>query len=100
MITKYNDFCLICGRPKDDMHHCLKGHKQRHLADADGLIIPLCRSCHEQVHKRKELNVLVEIIGQLAYERQWLIEQTQLPFDDLGEEAREAFMVRYSRSYI
>lgn len=100
MITKHENLCLICSAPAVDRHHCLKGVKQRHLADADGLIIPLCRSCHEQVHKRKELNVLVEIIGQLAYERQWLIEQTQLPFDDLGEEAREAFRNRYSRSYI
>lgn len=100
MITKYNDYCLICGRPKDDMHHCLKGHKQRHLADADGLIIPLCRDCHIKVHKEKEFNVLVEIIGQLAWERDQLISNQELPFDDLSETVRENFRIRYGRSYI
>lgn len=100
MITKHENLCLICSAPAVDRHHCLKGVKQRHLADEDDLLIPLCRSCHEQVHKRKELNVLVEIIGQLAYERNYLIKTHELPFDDLGEEAREAFRNRYSRSYI
>ena len=100
MITKYNDYCLICSKPKNDMHHCLKGVKQRHLADEDGLIIPLCRECHEKVHKHKELNVLVEIIGQLAWERDQLISNQELPFDDLSEAVREDFRTRYGRSYL
>ena len=100
MITEYNDFCLICGKPKDDIHHCLKGHKQRHLADEDGLMIPLCRGCHEQVHKKKELNILVEIIGQLAYEKHYIALKRELPFENIEEEAREAFRSRYSRSYL
>jgi hypothetical protein len=100
MITKYNDFCIICGKPKDDIHHIFKGHKQRHLADEDGLMIPLCREHHSAVHQHKELNVLCEIIGQLAWEREYLIENTQLPFDDLSEEARDAFRYRYGRSYL
>ena len=100
MITKYNSYCLICAKPKDDFHHCLKGHKQRHLADEDELIIPVCRQCHEAIHKHKELNVLVEIIGQLAWERDYLIKKTELPFDDLSEEVREAFRQRYGRSYL
>ena len=56
MITNYNNYCLICAKPKDDTHHCLKGHKQRHLAEDDGLVIPVCRQCHEAIHKHKELN--------------------------------------------
>jgi Zn-finger protein len=104
MITQYDSYCLICAKPKDDIHHCLKGHKQRHLADEDGLMIPLCRECHEQVHKKKELNILVEIIGQLAWEREYLINRQILPFDDshdeISDEAREAFRTRYGRSYL
>ena len=100
MITKYMDFCIICSKPKDDVHHCFKGHKQRHLADADGLVIPVCRECHEKIHKHKELNVLVERIGQLAWEREQLISNQELPFDDLSAAVREDFRSRYGRSYI
>lgn len=102
MITKYNDYCLICGSPAEH-HHIFKGNKQRKLSDEDGLIIPLCKEHHTgnmSVHNKKELNILVEIIGQLAFERQWIINQTQLPFNDVSEEAREAFRQRYSRSYL
>ena len=100
MITKYNDYCIICGKPRQDIHHIFKGHKQRHLADEDGLMIPLCREHHEAVHQHKELNVLCEIIGQLAWERDYISEHSSLPFDDMTEEAREAFRYRYGRSYL
>lgn len=97
MITEYNDFCIICGKPRTDMHHCLKGHKQRHLAEEDELLIPLCQEHHTgnmSVHQRKELNVLCEIIGQLAYEKKKCAE-------GYGEAAaRESFRIRYGRSYL
>lgn len=103
MITKYNNYCLICGSPTVEHHHIFKGNKQRKLSDEDGLIIPLCKEHHTgnmSVHNKKELNILVEIIGQLAWERDYVINQTQLPFDEISEEAREAFRQRYSKSYL
>ena len=97
MITEYNDFCIICGRPRTDTHHIFKGHKQRHLAEEDQLLIPLCQEHHTgnmSVHQRKELNVLCEIIGQLAYEKKKCAE-------GYGEAAaRESFRIRYGRSYL
>lgn len=97
MITEYNDYCIICGKPRDDMHHVFKGHKQRHLADEDELLLPLCQEHHTgnmSVHQRKELNVLAEIIGQLAYEKRKCAE-------GYGEAAaRESFRIRYGRSYL
>ena len=102
MITKYNNYCLICGSPAEH-HHIFKGNKQRKLSDEDGLIIPLCKEHHTgnmSVHNKKELNILVEIIGQLAWERDYVINQTQLPFDEISEEAREAFRQRYGKSYL
>lgn len=102
MITKYNNYCLICGSPAEH-HHIFKGNKQRKLSDEDGLIIPLCKEHHTgnmSVHNKKELNILVEIIGQLAWERQWIITQTQFPFDEISEEARDAFRCRYGKSYL
>ena len=98
MITEYNDYCIICGRPRDDMHHVFKGHKQRHLADEDELVIPSCKEHHTNgkmaVHTAKEINVLCEIIGQLAYEKRKCAE-------GYGEgAARESFRLRYGRSYL
>ena len=97
MITEYNDYCIICGKPRTDMHHVFKGHKQRHLADEDELLLPLCREHHEgnmSVHNKKEFNVLAEIIGQLAYEKKKCAE-------GYGEAAaRESFRIRYGRSYL
>jgi hypothetical protein len=69
--------------------------------------MPLCPEHHTgnmSVHKKKELNILVEIIGQLAWEREYLINRQILPFDDshdeISDEAREAFRTRYGRSYL
>lgn len=97
MITEYNDYCLICGRPRTDMHHIFKGHKQRHLADKDELMVPLCRDHHAAIHEgpySKEFNLLFEIIGQLEYEK-GLCASGMCP-----EMAREAFRARYGRSYL
>ena len=103
MITKYNDYCIICGKPRTDMHHIFKGVKQRRLADEDELVIPLCQEHHTgnmSVHQRKELNVLCEIIGQLAWERDQLISNQELPFEGLSNTVREDFRNRYGRSYL
>ena len=97
MITEYMDYCVICGRPNVERHHCLKGNKQRRLADEDELVLPLCREHHTgimSVHMIKELNILCEIIGQLAYEKKKCAE-------GYGESAaRESFRIRYGRSYL
>ena len=97
MITEYNDFCIICGKPRTDMHHCFKGVKHRHLCTEDSLLLPLCHEHHEgnmSVHHNKEMNVMSQIIGQLAYEKRKCAE-------GYGEEAaRESFRERYGKSYL
>ena len=100
MITKFDELCIICNKPATDHHHIFKGVKQRHLCTEDELLLPLCREHHEAVHNTKELNVLCQIIGQLAYERDFLIQKYELPFDDLAKECRAAFMERYSKGYL
>lgn len=101
MITNYEQFCLLCGSPAVDTHHCLKGVSKRHLADEDQLVIPVCRRCHDEIHKGyKALNVAVEIIGQLQYEKHYIAQKRELPFENIEDEAREAFRSRYGRSYI
>lgn len=85
IITEYKDFCLLCGTPtNEDVHHCLSGSDRKH-ADEDGLVIPLCRSCHSFIHKHPQALVMSKIIGQLAYER---------------EHTREEYLSRYRHSYL
>lgn len=43
--------CYICGRQgHTDVHHMMHGTANRRLADQYGLIVHLCRGCHEMVH--------------------------------------------------
>lgn len=91
MITNYMDVCIFCGRPKDDVHHCVFGRANRRLSDEDELIVPVCRSCHEFLHKNDKVS---RIMGQLAYERDKCAEGYGL------EAARESFRLRYGKSYL
>ena len=96
MITEFNEYCVICNKPAE-LHHIFKGVKQRHLADEDELVLPLCAEHHRgnmSVHQKKEMNVLCQIIGQLAYEKKKVAEGM------LEEEARVDFMQRYGKGYL
>jgi len=43
---------------------------------------------------------LMHIIGQQAWMIKYIIEQRGLPFEDIKEEAKEAFRKRYGKSYL
>ena len=96
MITDFNEYCIICNKPAE-LHHIFKGVKHRALCTEDELLIPLCREHHQgnlSVHQTKEMNVLCQIIGQLAYEKRKCAEGMT------EEEARRDFTSRYSKSYL
>lgn len=98
-ITEYMDCCLICGRPAA-WHHVLHGHRWRHLADEDGLVVPLCPEHHQYsdvaAHTNHTVDVLLEIIGQLAYERNLLAEGKAQSVKD----AQLKFMERYGKNFL
>ena len=94
MITNYSDFCIICGKPKTDVHHLVFGNSKRKWADADELTAPLCREHHESMHRSKEMQVASHIIGQLFYERNMCAAGRSV------DEARESFRNRYGVSYL
>ena len=91
MITKYEDMCILCYSEKVDTHHLVYGRANRKLCDADELVIPVCRSCHEFMHKHPNVS---RIIGQLAYERDKCAEGYSV------DAARESFRIRYGKSYL
>lgn len=94
MITDFNELCAICNKQATEVHHLIFGTANRKISDLDGLTMPCCRSCHEKIHKNKELQMMSEIAGQLAYEKDKVAEGM------LPAEARVDFMVRYGRSYL
>lgn len=94
MISEYQDICLICGKPKTDIHHLVYGRGLRELAEKDNLKIPLCRACHESIHKIGIAGVESKIIGQLTFE----IDKVEEGMSQ--KEARELFRQRYGRSYL
>lgn len=93
MITEYANYCILCGKPRTDIHHLVFGVGRRNLADEDGLTMPLCDSCHRAIHQGK-MQTLSKIIGQLLYERNKCAEGMTV------EEARESFRRRYFESYL
>lgn len=99
MITEYANFCLLCGTPRTDIHHLVFGVAKRKLADQDGLTMPLCDSCHRAIHQGK-MQTLSKIIGQLAWEKDYLIKEGNFPFKDPNKMARESFRKRYSESFL
>lgn len=94
MITDYSDYCIICGKPRTDIHHCVFGNSKRRLADVDALTMPLCRDHHEAMHNDKGMQVMSHIVGQLLYERNYCAVGSEL------EDAREHFRHRYGKSYL
>lgn len=103
IITKYPDYCIICGKPAEG-HHCPYGTANRKLADEDGLVIPLCSEHHRNgkmaAHKCKEVDVLLHIISQLTWEKRYIAKKGGLPFEPIEEEAREMFRKRFGKSFL
>ncbi len=103
IITDYPDFCIICGRPAEG-HHCPYGTANHILAEQDHLVFPLCHEHHRNgkmaAHKCKEVDVLLHIIAQEVWEKKYIVEKRGLPFDDIEEEARNAWRKRYGESWI
>lgn len=79
--------CFICNEYKlCDTHHIFNGYAFRKKSDEDGLVVMLCRECHEETHRNRALRVLLKKIGQWTYEHK--------------KGSHEAFMERYKVNYL
>lgn len=102
MITDYQDICAICGRPAECTHHLIFGSEKRLLADQDGLTIPMCNRCHNmgmpttRLHDNIMAEALSKIVGQLAWEKDWIIKNPGMA----PEQSRNEFRRRYGKSYL
>lgn len=99
IITKYRN-CAFCGRPCETEHHLLFGSSMRRLAEQDGLKLPACDNCHtlnavkERIHDNPMAEKLSKMCGQLAFEKQKVVEGMS------EDDARELFRKRYGQSFL
>lgn len=60
IMVKSLDWCYICGRPREAIHHIFYGTGNRKISDKNGFVVPLCASCHtgqNGVHFNRELDL-------------------------------------------
>lgn len=100
MIAEYDNFCMVCGKPREHVHHLIFGRGLRELADQDELTAPLCSSCHNQIHESGIAGYLSKVIGQQAWETRYMLINPSDDIDKLRDRARLEFMARYGRSWI
>lgn len=121
IITKWMNFCMICGRPTEEVHHALYGNKHK-LADQDHLLMPLCAYHHNSnntyevrrkpvvnmsVHQCDEMKVLSQALAQACWQRQYLADKLasgenlgHQSAEDWVEESAIAFKNRYGEYYL
>ena len=64
--------CYVCGRRADEMHHVMHGADKK-LSETAGLMVPLCRECHNKVHHvGGELDRTLKQEAQRAFIRKYL----------------------------
>ena len=66
--------CFLCGRLATDRHHLINGLAYRSKADEYGLVVWLCRSCHNEVHfgkRSRELSDYLRKVGQRMFEEKY-----------------------------
>lgn len=111
IVTQHETICFICGRQAETEHHLIFGTAGRELSEKDGLKVPVCNNCHNmgqklcRIHENPMAERMSKMIGQLAWEREWLLKNTvainskgQMEKVE-GNVVRSQFMKRYGRSY-
>lgn len=112
---RYADRDIINGAYPVDRHHVLEGTGKRQLSDDDGLWVGLSKSHHIwgerpgpgtrcDAHDCKIFGSLLHMIGQLAWEREHILDRLAEASGESKEEllksAREDFLRRYGKNYL
>lgn len=71
IVTDDMEFCIVCGRPRDEVHHVYFGTALRKISDKHGFVVPLCNYHHtgaNGVHFNKVLDQKIKQYAQRKYE--------------------------------
>lgn len=66
IITPNEEQCFICHHKAIEGHHIFYGSSKRKKSDEDGLVIPICRKCHSEIHDKHKHTHLFRL-GEIAY---------------------------------
>ena len=64
--------CIVCGRPREHIHHVIYGTSNRKLSDAFNYVIPLCMEHHTGntgIHSNRAMNVYWKQQAQKHFEK-------------------------------
>lgn len=86
VLVRYTTKCFECGSPGVEEHHCIAGNGRRKVCDRYHLTVPLCRKCHEEIHRNRGMYIHYAQEAQNWYEHH------------IG--SREDFIKDFGRSYI
>ena len=113
IVTEYTELSAFSARPKECDHHLIYGTGLRDLADADGLILPLCNDEHnicrdgdqtKIIHGNTAAGKLSKMLGQVIWEQDYIARRlgiaTQSTADLWRAEAREQFLKRYGIKFL
>ena len=79
IITNDLEHCYLCTKqgikniPKDDLHELIEG-KNRQVSMKFGLVIPICRKCHEIVTNDKTLQDKLHKVAQKEFKKHYKTE--------------------------
>ena len=79
------DHCIICGNKKDHLHEIFFGSNRKKSMQYD-FVIPLCSTCHFEMHRNKEWQEYWHVKGQEYWEK------------NIG--TREEFIEVFGKSYL
>lgn len=80
--------CYLCGSVRDLETHHIFGGANRKKSDADGLVVTLCRRCHDAVHFSADNSLMKELRAES--QRKWI---------QYYGKSRKDFRKRYGKNY-
>ena len=73
IITKDLEHCYLCGNKKQELHELIEG-KNRQASMKYGLVIPICRKCHNLVTNDRTLQEKLHKVAQKEFKKHYKTE--------------------------
>ena len=84
ILTNDMDYCFLCGKPRQHIHHCMNAANPK-KTEKYGLLIPVCSKCHSWIHDKDDNMKFVRQIAQRKFEEKY---------------SRELWMEEFGKNYL
>ena len=107
ILTKYDQYSVFSGSPKECDHHLIFGNSMRKIADNEKLTIPLTNAEHNlssvgtinQIHGNPAAEKLSKMLGQVAFEKEYY-RSLVCGKNNENDPAREEFRKIFGKSFL